>query len=93
MSITDRVAAGAAALDEVRPGWREEIDVDLLDVASILDCPLGQLWGQYGAGHLALDDALHVDTYRNDWIIRHGFDPGDDSPREVTAAWRTEVSK
>lgn len=38
----ERVARGAALLDERVPGWRERLDVGALDVSSIRNCPVGQ---------------------------------------------------
>lgn len=49
-----RVQRGIARLDSVLPGWREEIDKDRLDLASVTHCPLGQLYGNYANGYYAL---------------------------------------
>lgn len=40
-----RVAKGAALLDEQRPGWVDEIDLDTLDIRSTSDCVTAQLSG------------------------------------------------
>jgi hypothetical protein len=52
--FTIQVAAGAALLDMKRPGWREEIDTDRLDVQFYDTCILGQLYGEFDEGLLAL---------------------------------------
>jgi len=43
-----RAAAGAEFLDEMRPGWAEQIDLADLDMGSCYRCVLGQLGGAYG---------------------------------------------
>lgn len=45
-----RVARGAASLDELDPGWAERIDVWSLDLASGNACVLGQLHGSFSLG-------------------------------------------
>lgn len=52
-SDTDRVRAGMALLDRLlvgRPGWRDDLDVDRLDMGDPWDCVLGQLYGTYADG-------------------------------------------
>lgn len=46
-SVAERVAAGAAYLDQHQPGWDAQIDLDRLNISSACDCVLGQLYGQY----------------------------------------------
>lgn len=41
-TIPERVAKGAALLDEKLPGWVDRIDLDRLNVQSGCDCILGQ---------------------------------------------------
>lgn len=45
--ILARVAEGAEFLDAILPGWRDLIDADSLNVASICSCVRGQLVGPY----------------------------------------------
>jgi hypothetical protein len=72
----DRVSAGAVLLDEQRPGWYAQIDLQRLDMDSYDDCVLGQLFGSFEGGLETLDA---VGLY----IYNIGFAgvPGD--PREV----------
>ena len=49
MATTDkvlkaRVERGAALLDAEQPGWCERIDLDVLNMTSVGDCVLGQLY-------------------------------------------------
>jgi hypothetical protein len=46
-TVAERVAAGAAWLDEHKPGWWQRTDLDRLDVASERHCPLAQEYGTY----------------------------------------------
>ena len=48
--LAERVAAGAALLDERAPGWRAKIDLAVLDLDSDSGCILGQVFGGYVAG-------------------------------------------
>jgi hypothetical protein len=45
-----RVARGAAYLDDVHPEWAHEIDLRTLDLSNCLGCILGQLSGSFEAG-------------------------------------------
>ena len=42
-TVAERVAAGAAFLDEREPGWCKRIDPDRLDMSAECRCVLGQL--------------------------------------------------
>lgn len=41
----ERVARGAAHLDQMRPGWHAEVDTGTLTLSSCTQCVLGQLFG------------------------------------------------
>ncbi len=45
--LKKRVLKGAALLDEMRPGWREKINPDSINVWNVRNCPLGQVYGDY----------------------------------------------
>lgn len=47
-SIEERVTAGAAWLDEHRPGWWQRIDLETLDLGDPCKCVLGQEYGDFG---------------------------------------------
>jgi hypothetical protein len=44
-TITQVVGRGAALLDRECPGWENEIDLTRLDLSSVYDCVLGQIYG------------------------------------------------
>lgn len=83
----ERVALGAAWLDELWPGWVYQIDLRHLDVGSCLDCVLGQLFGDYND---APESATSV-------AASHGFDRMDvatvnnESYAALTAAWHNLI--
>lgn len=92
----DRVAAGALWLDEHGPvDWRDDIDVDTLDVSDPWLCPLGQLFGSYS-------QAVNVTELASADLESFGFAAGygtsgdcsaDSRPTwvgypELTDAWR-----
>jgi hypothetical protein len=64
------VAAGAAALDDRRPGWEREIDLGTLELDDSCRCVLGQLYGHFTSGCLAMTGT----SWMNDWALMHGFD-------------------
>jgi len=49
----ERVARGAALLDEKIPGWFRSVDVDTLQISSCHLCVLGQLSGSTGGNYIA----------------------------------------
>jgi hypothetical protein len=92
-AIAERVAAGAAFLDERVPDWwradrASAIDPDGLMIQSYCDCVLGQLFGTYGTGVVQLD---LWDTSRT----ALGFFT-DDPPREtdvLEAEWKRLITE
>jgi hypothetical protein len=56
-TIAERVAAGAAFLDEREPGWADRIDVGPLDLGSGCRCVLGQLHPDEDDPSLSYHDA------------------------------------
>ncbi len=50
-TTAERVARGAAFLDEKMPGWDQRIDLDKLDLAAPCRCVLGQLATDLDEGH------------------------------------------
>lgn len=61
-----RVAAGAALLDTLMPGWDRKVDPGSLDVMEYTKCILAQACGGYGTG-LKL---LKLNTTK---AVQHGF--------------------
>lgn len=53
------VARGAALLDEKRPGWEKEINLNRLLMYEPCLCILGQLYGMYYQGRDRLGIAMH----------------------------------
>lgn len=97
LTITERVAAGAAWLDEHEPGWIKRIDIGVLDISSCANCVLGQVFGDF-------DDARR-DAWLNppehdrmtDPGRRRGFmtpDPGAFEQYEtLTAEWKRFIQE
>lgn len=88
----DRIARGAALLDEQRPGWRDEIDVETLDLASECDCILGQLHGDYLEGVDMLDLNL-PDRVACGFDILSGVRDEDKAYARLTAEWRQALAQ
>lgn len=55
MLRTDRVAAGIKLLNEREPDWLKKIDVPNLQVHTLGFCVLGQVYGSFFQGLIALD--------------------------------------
>jgi hypothetical protein len=96
-TIAERVARGAALLDEREPGWWQRIDLSKLDLASTCRCVLGQLWID-----MAIEDD-EEDPYNmalRDLSLYHGRDEDLGFDREdgeqyppLTAAWRELIEE
>jgi hypothetical protein len=66
----ERLRLAVTALDARGPAdWRSRVDVDRLDLDSVVDCVLGQVFGGYATGLRAL--------YGPNWA--DGPNPGDDA--------------
>lgn len=75
----EAVQRGALYLDEKRPGWAADINIEFLSMSDCQTCILGQLWGHYeDAGHIllppneALDDTQLAEQ-RRQFMLDHGF--------------------
>lgn len=69
-----RVAKGVALLDEKRPGWEQEINLNTLDISSGQSCVTAQLSGE-GHWHAGMTQlGLTRGTY-----IAHGFNAESES--------------
>lgn len=97
LTIEQRVANGAAFLNENVPNWFQEISTETLDVNDFEKCVLGQIFGHYDTAK---------DTMRNAFIhssftrAEMGFDLiGDDGDKmridgeKLTAEWKKIVDQ
>ncbi|HEU5032734.1 MAG TPA: hypothetical protein VFV01_47980 [Spirillospora sp.] len=82
----ERVAAGAAVLDKVRPDWFEYVDLPALDVRSCADCTLGQLFGEYQDGLIRLF-GQPGGVEATAWAGEHGFELDPADPRSPGAQY------
>jgi hypothetical protein len=89
-TIEERVARGAAWLDEQEPGWARQVDLARLALSSPCRCVLGQLYGEYM-------DAPLVDVFGNVAGVEHGFNAGGiDTEAEfvaLEARWRRVITE
>lgn len=79
------VANGMSFLDAEKPGWRSELNLSRLNVASCDVCVLGQLFGDY-------DDGLTELGIDNTEAKRYGFNTDGDMAG-LTAAWKEALGK
>lgn len=97
----DAVRRGAALLDERGPAdWRDQINSDRLNLGSIHDCVLGQVYyfvdryEPFDAGLKRL--GAPMDDGNNDveldWTFDHGFDDPDNGYHALTEAWRAYLT-
>ena len=81
-----RVARGAALLDELVPGWVTEVDLAWLKLADCSECVLGQVFDNYtfAVKLLGLEDPAS-----------YGFDlapeESDDDWPDLNAAWHSLI--
>lgn len=101
MNVTERVERGAALLDEKRPGWWRDIDLERLNIWSTCDCTAGQQPGGYaatmnllGIGHSAESAAHGFEPYAPDPdlpIAEFGRAIAEEC-EALTAAWRDLIT-
>lgn len=98
--LAERVARGAALLDEKVEGWPERIAVRELDLRSCRDCVIGQLFSDaadiYEDGVLAYDEGIYRLGITGAGETAHGFSlprwaGDDDDYAALTALWRSEI--
>ena len=95
--IAAKVQNGIKRLDAVGPAdWRDRINLDTLDVHSLSDCVLGQVFGDYGEG---MDALFPGHRWLSDGINEeHGFEAptdrltGNRQYASVTAAWKIALT-
>lgn len=90
------VAAGAAALAaDLGENWRDRLDVERIDVRSIRNCPLAQLYGNYSHGVEVLSGLPIYSDASSAWAEERGFEAPNVSKDEydmLTAAWKWYLS-
>jgi hypothetical protein len=104
-TIAERVAKGAALLDEKRPGWDAAIDLAVLDLESCRLCVIGQLFGaayeMAWAGRWPDGGWLGPFSYGVDALglgpslraeFAHGFDGRSGEYADLTAEWRRLIA-
>lgn len=89
MDTTEAAERGAALLDVEFPGWETRIDLDRLDMYSVYDCILGQLYDEFASG---LDD-LFGDECDFDAAVEYGFDTDTFNMRGLLYAWKAEIAE
>lgn len=73
ITVEQAVRNGIELLDAEGPkDWRELVDVELLDVASIGRCVLGQIYDDYSLGMMELFD--YGEEYWEPLGIKYGFE-------------------
>jgi len=85
--VQERVARGAAWLDENRPGWRDAISLQELDMRSGCDCVLGQVYATDaidGDGYHYVLRKLIGSEIHYAWAAERGFTLVYSEERELT---------
>ena len=100
-SYRENVTRGAVWLDEKEPGWWERIDLERLDMDSLTDCIIGQLYGDFWDWEEVRDNSeaasdLGFDAY-SDYELREKFgyychDVGGDYA-VLWALWNEEIAE
>lgn len=90
----ERVQRGAAVLDGFRPGWASTVNVDELEIASMDDCVLGQVFGDFGDGlHYVMACVGSVSPH--EVAFDYGFDARGESyledATELNELWKAVI--
>lgn len=92
------VERGAKLLDERHPDWVGEVNLDDLEMDSIFQCILGQIYGSFAAGMEELfgEDDLNIHDqlafehgFDADWVDEHDYHRF----QELHAAWEEEIEE
>jgi len=67
----ERVARGAALLDELAPGWHKQIDLNTLKLSSCTDCVCGQL--AYATANDVIDREIYNEGSYHAWTAFRGY--------------------
>lgn len=98
-TATECVRRGATMLDAMDPYWHERLSVGVLDIASDRHCVLGQLYGHFTRGVLALFGTLYADSDYHGFSAFSAKDGGWGDVDEYQAwddlrhAWRDEITR
>ena len=104
-TIEERVAKGAALMDEKVPGWERKIDTASLDMGQCPRCVIGQVLGinetlpyLYQMSEFAekcQSLGLEFGGYDDNGIEDHGFDVSDDDDEYAVlgTAWLAEIAR
>lgn len=92
--LQERVQRGMALLDKKRPGWRESINTEILDLSDGYCCVLGQVYnhfitGSHGLGlvHSGEEDPYTPQEEQN--LLSHGFySLSSHEYDDLTATWK-----
>ena len=88
VTIAVRVAAGAALLDERKPGWWQQVETVQLETQSSSCCVLGQVFGRYSAGRRALGSSSLMGMDDHETVARGFAVTGDEGP-----VWKPETAE
>jgi hypothetical protein len=94
-SPAERVAAGAAHLDRLCPGWAHLVDPDSLDMSLSGWCVLGQVFGNFWTAIREIFPALD-DVEASRLAAQEGFQAdgwkNDDDYHRLRDAWLAEIA-
>ena len=92
MSPKERVAKGAALLDEMEPGWYQKIDLVTLNLRNCFSCVIGQVYGEYTENTLrSLDLDFSSDADFGFNIIYSDEDEANSCYYTLTSLWENEI--
>lgn len=97
-TVAERVAAGAAFLDEHDPGWDQRIDLDSLDLDHTCKCILGQAFADETEWHNRCYDSGYDYAVNRFDLLRGGADFGFDTSDDyepygpLAAGWKRLIT-
>lgn len=94
--MREKVKRGVRLLDKKIPNWRSKIDSETIDMAGIMNCVLGQLYGNYQNGLIKLFGRDTDFETRRLQGIAHGFQLTDEEHQNYALLdhlWKVELNK
>lgn len=98
--VANRVALGVSFLDAEVPGWPWRISLPELNLESLCNCVVGQIFGQWSEGAQTARETGWIPSVETEmeeqWGVASGFDTSSGSPLEwdqLQAEWERVINE
>ena len=93
MTLKQRVKKGASLLDAKKPKWYKKINVKKLNLSSLTNCVLGQLYGGYIFGLTKLKFPFWGNKEKKFGFVVPGTKAHNKKSKKLKASWKKQIRK